>query len=121
MSFSTREAGVARLPHPILDLDSFAARSRDGHGLVSLTRLEFALLHHLAYLEPGKVATWASLAAAMHPFDKSPIGAKAIQFHINNIRRKVSRRENFRPRGAPWPWDVIVTVRGWGARLGDRG
>lgn len=108
----------ARRPHPVLDADSFGARSRDGGSVAPLTVLQYALLHHLAYLPPGKVATWIDLAIAMRPYDKQPLTAKAIQWHAGRLRGRLSRAHDYWPKGAvAWPFHLIATIRGRGLRL----
>lgn len=115
---STLAAHAQRRPHPVLDADSFGARSRDGGSVAPLTVLQYALLHHLAYLPPGKVATWFELASAMRPFDHEPITPKAVQWHAVNLRRRLSHGRYYRPPGgAPWPLTLLVTVRGRGLML----
>lgn len=108
---------VAR-PHAILALDEFAARSRDGGSVAELTVTQFALLHFLAYLPPGKVGTYAALAAAIRPFDRLPLERKPVQWHIHKLRRIVARAEAYLPPGGePWPEGVIRTRAGHGYLL----
>ena len=108
----------ARHPHPVLDSDSFGARSRDGGSVAELTTLQYALLHHLAYLAPGKVATWRDLETAMEPFSQAAMTARAIQWHAKNLRQRLANRRCYRPAGgSPWPADLILTRRGRGLML----
>lgn len=109
---------MGSLPHPVLDADSFGARSRDGGSVAELTVLQFALLHYLAYLAPGKVATWLDLARAMEPYNTEPLTARAIQWHVKNLRRRLSDRRCYLPPGGePWPRELILTRRGRGLAL----
>lgn len=118
-SDNTPVAGVlARHPHPCLDSDSFGARSRDGGSVAPLTVLQYALLLHLAYLKPGKVATWAELAVALRPHDKAALTVATIQGHVARLRERLSQGRWYEPPGGtPWPWGLIKTVRGRGLKL----
>lgn len=111
------QSQVAR-PHAILALDEFGARSRDGRSVAELTVTQFALLHFLAYLSPGKVGTYFEIAAAIRPFDKHPLGRKPIQWHVFHLKRIVSTAEEYRrPDVLPWPREVIRTRKGVGYLL----
>lgn len=109
---------AAPRPHPVLDVDSFGARSRDGASVTSLTVLQYALLAHLAYLPPGKVATWMELAHVMGPHDQAPITERTIQSHVARLRTRLSQGRWYEPPGGvPWPRSLIVTVHGRGLKL----
>ena len=117
MASVTGDRAVPR-PHPVLDSASFGARSRDGSAVAPLTVLQYALLHHLAHLPPGKVATWAELAAALGPHDAAPMTERTIQGHVARLRTRLSQGRWYEPPGGvPWPPTLIVTVHGWGLRL----
>lgn len=117
MAYDAADSGIRR-PHPVLDPDSFGARSRDGASCAPLTVLQYALLHYLAYLPPAKVATWLDLAAAMEPYNAEPMTSRVIQWHVWGLRHRLSRRNAYHPPGGvPWPRSLIVTVRGRGLRL----
>lgn len=113
-----RTPSTGHIPHPVLDADSFGARSRDGASVASLTVLQYALLHYLAYLPPGKVATWMELAAALGPHDKAPMTERTIQGHVARLRQRLSQGRWYEPPGGtPWPRGLIKTVHGRGLRL----
>ena len=117
MPHDAADSGIRR-PHPVLDADSFGARSRDGASCAALTVLQYALLHHLAYLPPGKVSTWLELATAMEPYNAEPLTPAGVQWHAWRLRHRLSqRRAYYPPGGVPWPRSLIVTVRGRGLRL----
>ena len=109
---------AVRRPHPVLDTDSFGARSRCGGSVAELTVVQYALLHHLAYLPRGKVATWLELAAVMEPYNAEPMSARAVQWHVWGLRHRLSQRQAYHPPGGvPWPRALVQTVRGRGLRL----
>jgi DNA-binding response OmpR family regulator len=114
---ATRHAHAAR-PHAILALDEFGAWSRDGTAVAELTVTQFALLHFLACLPPGKVATYYEIAAAIRPFDRSPLGRKPVQWHIHKLKKVISNPARYLPPGGmPWPEAVIRTRLGHGYLL----
>ena len=111
-------ANERRTPHPILALDEFGARSRDGRGLIELTRTEFALLHFLAYLPPGKVAEYDVIGRALRPHEHAPVSNKVVRDLAARIRRKVCVSASYTPPDCqPWPHDIIITRRDFGLRL----
>ena len=109
---------VVPRPHPVLDVNSYGARSRDGTAVAPLTVLQYTLLCYLAYLPAGKVATWGELARELGPLDAAPMTERTIQSHVTRLRKRLSQGRWYEPPGGmPWPPNLIVTVHGWGLKL----
>ena len=90
---------VVPRPHPVLDVNSYGARSRDGTAVAPLTVLQYTLLCYLAYLPAGKVATWGELARELGPFDAAPMTERTIQSDVTRLRKRLSQGRWYEPPG----------------------
>ncbi|WP_420098358.1 response regulator transcription factor [Corynebacterium sp.] len=111
-------AGSPILSHDNLRLDPDARTVSIGDDDIVLTRTEFELLHTLL-LSGRRVRTKADLVRHLRAGDSAGSAAyvseadeRAVEVHIGNLRRKLSRGDQAAPPAA-----VIETVRGVGYKL----
>jgi two-component system response regulator QseB len=109
LSRRTADSRGAVLRHGKLELDPTSARVRYGERLVDLTRTEHGILEALLR-QPTRVFSSDVLYERVGNVEGSGTAA-AIKSHVANLRKKLRAAESRR--------DVILTVHGFGYRLGD--